>query len=472
MLSQTLSVLIRCAYICIDALCVFLSILLACWLRKTTLPVGLPQFFLDTAQPFHLVFVGWLVTVLFFNGLHRLYQTRREVVESHEVWLVIRSVFFAAVTMLAFVYSMKIVGFPRSIFLLITLFTTVFFCCWRILKRGFVEFLAANGYNNFNVLIIGAGKVGLTLAEEIRRHPGFGLKIVGFLDDGKTSRDLGGPHEILGKLSDLREICQRNFVTKLFITIHPDGRVFQTMLETAKELRVAVRVVPQAFDKATGEIFKYNIGFIPVLEYCNVGHNRKQYGKRCFDILVSLVSLIVLSPAFFVLAIMIKYDSPGPVLYFSRRYGLGGRVFRMYKFRSMVSDADKKLDELKGKNEVDGPIFKIRQDPRVTRFGRFLRKYSIDELPQLVNVLLGDMSLVGPRPLPLGQVHKEDLKQLKRLEVRPGITGLWQVRGRSDLPFHRLIKWDSWYVNNWSFLLDINILLETVPVVVKGKGAY
>ncbi len=138
----------------------------------------------------------------------------------------------------------------------------------------------------------------------------------------------------------------------------------------------------------------------------------------------------------------------------------------------MVVDADAQLKELKNKNEVDGPIFKIRHDPRVTKVGRFLRKYSIDELPQIFNVFVGDMSLVGPRPLPLDQVENEDLRQLKRLEVRPGITGLWQVRGRSDLPFHRLIKWDAWYVNNWSFMLDVHILVETIPVVLKGKGAY
>jgi len=230
--------------------------------------------------------------------------------------------------------------------------------------------------------------------------------------------------------------------------------------------------VPQAFDKATGDIFKYNIGFIPILEYCDVGHARRQYGKRLFDVLVSLTALMILSPVFIVISFVIKCDSPGPAFYFSRRYGRAGRVFKMWKFRSMVTDADEKLQELKEKNEVDGPIFKIRRDPRVTRFGRALRKYSIDEFPQLVNVLLGDMSLVGPRPLPIDQVRREDLRQLKRLEVRPGITGLWQVRGRSDLPFHRLIRWDSWYVNNWSFLLDISILLETVPVVLKGRGAY
>ncbi len=144
----------------------------------------------------------------------------------------------------------------------------------------------------------------------------------------------------------------------------------------------------------------------------------------------------------------------------------------MYKFRSMVVEADDLQSQLLHKNEADGPIFKIRSDPRVTEFGKFLRKFSLDELPQLINVFKGDMSLVGPRPFPIEQIEKEDLRQLKRLEVKPGITGLWQIRGRSDIPFNRLIKWDIWYINNWSFWLDLNILLQTLPVVVKAKGAY
>jgi exopolysaccharide biosynthesis polyprenyl glycosylphosphotransferase len=231
-------------------------------------------------------------------------------------------------------------------------------------------------------------------------------------------------------------------------------------------------VVPYAFDKATAELFKYNIGYVPVLEYCEMGHHRRQFGKRAFDIVASFLGIVALAPFFVLLALLIKSDSPGPVFYFSRRYGYGGRVFKMWKFRSMVSDADKKLDALKEKNEVDGPIFKIRRDPRITRLGQFLRKYSVDELPQIINVFMGDMSLVGPRPLPIDQVEQEDVKQLKRLEVRPGITGLWQVRGRSDLTFQQLIKWDTWYINNWSFTLDLEILLDTIPVVLKGKGAY
>lgn len=471
MLSRTLFIFIRLVYVTIDVACIFLSILLAAWLRQSTLPMSMKELFFDAAHPFHLVFVSWFVTVLFFNSIYHLYQTRREIMEGHELGLVCRSVFFAAVTVLAFVYSMKITGFPRSVFLLITFFTTVFFCGWRVLKHWFVQFLAAKGYNNFNVLIVGAGKVGLMLAEELKRHPGMGFKVVGFLDDVRKSDDLGG-YEVLGKLADLKDVVKRRFIATVFVTVHPGGEVFHRILEAARELKIAVRVVPEAFDKVTGDISKYNIGFIPVLEYCDLGRNRVQYGKRAFDFAVAFLGLLCFLPFFIVIAWWIKMDSQGPVFYFSRRYGSGGKIFRMWKFRSMIVDADAQLKELKSRNEVDGPIFKIRHDPRVTKVGRFLRKYSIDELPQIFNVFMGDMSLVGPRPLPIDQVENEDLRQLKRLEVRPGITGLWQVRGRSDLPFHRLIKWDAWYINNWSFMLDIKILLETVPVVLKGKGAY
>ncbi len=472
MISRFFSFFIRLTYVFIDIGCILLSIFLASWLRQSVFPMTLQELFFDSDNSFHLVFVIWFVTVLFFNAVHHLYQTRREVVEAHEIVQVLKAVFFAAATVLVFVYSMKIVGFPRSVFFLIALFTTIFFCVWRLLKRLFVEFLAANGYNNFNVLIVGAGRTGMMLAQEIRRHPGFGLKVVGFLDDVKTSTELGADHRVLGKIAQLDEMIRKHFIHKVFFTIHPPGGVFYGMIATAKSLRVAVRVIPVAFDQAVGDIFKFNIGYIPVLEYFDLGRNRMQYGKRLFDLVLSGVALVLLLPFFAVIGLLIKLDSQGPVFYSSSRYGRAGRVFRMWKFRSMVIDADKKLADLKAKNEVDGPIFKIRQDPRITRIGKILRKYSLDELPQIFNVLTGEMSLVGPRPLPLDQVEREDLNQLKRLEVRPGITGLWQVRGRSDLPFHRLIKWDTWYINNWSFWLDVSILLETVPVVLKGKGAY
>ncbi|MEI8012253.1 MAG: sugar transferase [Candidatus Omnitrophota bacterium] len=472
MIQRMSGLFIRSVYVGFDIVSVSISIVLACRLRENAFTVDLHTLFQDTTSPYYIVFLSWLVAVLCFNSIYKLYATHREWVQGREFGQVLRSVFFAGIVVMAVVYTAKIHNFPRSVFLLMMVLTAVFFIFWRAVKRRFVAFLVARGYNNFNVVIIGAGKVGMMLAAEIERRPEMGLRIIGFLDDRKTTEMLGGRYRVLGRLSDLADVAARHFAHKIMITIHPDGDVFHGMLDTANDLGMGVRVVPQAFDKATGEILKYNIGFVPVLEYCDIGQTRRQSGKRAFDVVFSMLGLIVLAPVFLCVAALIKCDSAGPVFYFSRRYGRGGQIFRMWKFRSMSADADEKLAALKEKNEVDGPIFKIRQDPRVTRLGRFLRKYSLDELPQIINVLMGDMSIVGPRPLPLDQVEQEDFKQLKRLEVHPGITGLWQVRGRSDLTFGQLVKWDIWYINNWSFMLDIQILMETIPVVLKGKGAY
>jgi exopolysaccharide biosynthesis polyprenyl glycosylphosphotransferase len=308
------------------------------------------------------------------------------------------------------------------------------------------------------------------LANEINRQPALGLKIKGFLDDNKTGKCEEWP--ILGKLEGLQGTIQREFIHKIFITIYPDHQVFIKMLEIAREEGLAVRVVPQGYEFMANDFIRFNIGAIPILEYSEIGVNYQQRAKRVFDFILSLLSMVVLLPFFILLGVLIMLDSPGPVFYRSNRYGRYGRKFNMYKFRSMVINADELLDQLKCKNEVDGPIFKIKKDPRITRMGAFLRRYSLDELPQILNVLKGDMSLVGPRPFPIDQLEKEDLRQLRRLGIRPGITGLWQIRGRSDVSFNKLLRWDIWYIKNWSFGLDMHILLQTFPIVVRGKGAY
>lgn len=466
--------LIKAIYIVFDIVCISASIYLSCWLRRAILPfeVTLYDLFFNYTSVFHFVFLFWTLAILILNNINGLYQTRRELLESLEVWQVVKSVTLSVVITIVGIYILKVEGFPRSVFLLSGFLIIIFLSIWRVIKRIFVEFLVSQGYNNFNVLIIGAGKVGAALAQEIEKHKGLGLKIIGFLDDFKGNGQDRSGHKIIGKLTDFPTIARREFINKIFITIHHDSQVFLQLLEQARDLHVAVQVIPQGFELSTGEFCKYNIGFIPVLEYCNDDFGMRHPGKRIFDFLSALGLLILLSPVFLVIAILIKQDSPGPVFYLSRRYGRRGKEFFMFKFRTMVSNADRMQEQLKHKNEVDGPIFKIRDDPRVTEIGKILRKYSLDELPQLINVLRGDMSLVGPRPFPIEQIEKEDLRQLKRLEVKPGITGLWQIRGRSDISFSRLVRWDIWYINNWSFWLDLNILLQTVPVVLKGKGAY
>ena len=465
---------IKFVYILIDIACVYLAIFIGCYLRQSILPfsVSFHDILFDPFNPFRFIFLLWVITIVFFANVNALYQTRREVDEGFEIWLVIKSVFFSSLVVIVGIYTLKIHEFPRSIFIIIFLTMVVILSVWRILKRFFVEYLVSKGYNNFNAVIVGAGKVGLVLAEEIAQKPSLGIKVVGFLDDLKKDVEGKVDLRILGKISDFVQVSQREFINKVFITVHHDSAVFMKLLEEAQELGIAVRVIPQGFELTSGDFFKYNIGLIPILEYSDVGHQHRQTGKRLFDFMIGLITFLFIWPFFIIIGVLIKIDSQGPVFYVSKRYGKGGKIFHMLKFRSMTVDAEKKIDELRHRNEVDGPIFKIRQDPRVTKMGRFLRKYSLDELPQLINVLKGDMSLVGPRPFPIEQIEKEDLRQLKRLQVRPGITGLWQIRGRSNLSFVRLLKWDIWYINNWSFWLDLNILFQTIPVVLNGEGAY
>jgi len=473
MLYRSRQSLIKFIYALIDVVCIYFSIYAACFLRQEVLdyPLSFPRFLLDQDNPFQIIFHVWILTTIFFANTNNLYQTRREILEGIEIWHVIKSIFQSSLVTIVAIFLLKIHDFPRTIFLLSALFMVLSLSLWRVVKRKLVEYLVIGGYNNFNVLIIGAGKVGAALAEEIHKRPGLGLRIVGFLDDFKTEHQ---PYKvkILGRLTDFPEIAQREFIDKVFITIHHDSTVFLNLLEQARDMGLAIRVVPQGFDLTSGELFKYNIGLIPILEYSDVITQRKQTGKRLFDFIFSLILFITQLSFFLVISLLIKLDSPGPVFYVSKRYGKNGKIFSMYKFRSMVQDADRILAEIKHKNEMDGPIFKIKEDPRMTKIGRFLRRYSLDECPQIINVLKGEMSLVGPRPLPIEQIEKEDLRQLKRLGVRPGITGLWQIRGRNDISFVRLVKWDIWYINNWSFWLDMNILLQTIPVVLQGKGAY
>jgi exopolysaccharide biosynthesis polyprenyl glycosylphosphotransferase len=451
-----------------------LAVYIACQIRPNLLPFDATfrNLFFVVDSPTRTLLLMWIPVNILINNNNALYETKREKLESLEIFQVIRAVAISALLTIVLIYVVKIEKFPRSILLMSTIFIAFFFSVWRIIKRSFVESLVARGFNNFNALIIGAGKVGTILGQELRRRKTLGIKVCGYLDDFKLPNDNHSHIKILGKLSDFPSVAKREFIHQVYVTIHNDSMIFSKILEEARDLGIAVRVVPQGFELMQSEFNKYNIGIIPVLEYCDVRNVHRHQGKRFFDVVISMILMLLIVPLLLALSILVKLDSPGPVFYLSRRYGRRGELFYMYKFRSMVENADNLLKDLKKHNEVGGPIFKMKQDPRITRMGTFLRKYSLDELPQIFNVLKGDMSLVGPRPLPIEQVEREDFRQLKRLDVRPGITGLWQIRGRSDVSFQRLVRWDIWYINNWSFWLDLHILWQTIPVVLKGRGAY
>jgi exopolysaccharide biosynthesis polyprenyl glycosylphosphotransferase len=297
-----------------------------------------------------------------------------------------------------------------------------------------------------------------------------GFHVVGYADNGSDLLD-AIDRPLLGPIARLDELVQDFGVDELVIALPTERRAqLSRVLTRGFGRRVRVKYAADF-----GELLprRCNVRWIGSRQYIDFAPAAPvSAAKRISDLGLAILGLAVLAPLFLTIAIAIKLDSPGPTFYRQVRVGKDGRRFRMIKFRSMQRDADGLVISLLERNEVTGPMFKIRRDPRVTRVGRFLRKYSLDELPQLMNVALGDMSLVGPRPPTATEVEKYEDWQLGRLRAVPGITGLWQVSGRTEVPFHDMVRLDLHYIRNWSFALDVEILLRTVPAVLTTKGAY
>jgi exopolysaccharide biosynthesis polyprenyl glycosylphosphotransferase len=317
-----------------------------------------------------------------------------------------------------------------------------------------------------NVLIVGAGRVGRRVAAYIARHPACGRRTCGFLDD---KRPLG--NDVIGRVSNLALMARKGFVDEVILAAPHDGELALRVFGEAKRLRLDLEIVPDLFGCDAAEQEIEQLGGLPVIRV----HAERLPGaglvvKRIIDIVGASLGLILVSPLMMAIALLIKVDSRGPVLYAAKRAGRKGRPFRCYKFRTMVSDADQRKNSLREKNERSGPIFKIVDDPRITRIGGLLRRYSLDELPQLWNVVKGEMSLVGPRPHPFDEFAEYELSHLARLDVTPGLTGLWQVSARRDPSFDRAMELDREYIRTWNLGLDLRILLRTVFAVAQGSG--
>ncbi len=316
-----------------------------------------------------------------------------------------------------------------------------------------------------NTLIIGYSEVGKALADFLQTNPSYGCDIAGFLDDHAHGS------QILGTTADLERTIRANFIDQVYITSYSNRELVKALTLRAPSLGVDVSIVPDLFDGIGWNVPVDSVGHFPVL----VLHRAQAYPlqralKRAIDIVGSTAGLIISAPLLVVVAICIKLDSPGPVLYKSSRVGRKGKTFACYKFRSMSDGAAEQLCALSHLNERKGPLFKISNDPRVTRVGRWIRKYSIDELPQLINVLRGEMSLVGPRPPAVEEYRRFKLQHLRKLDVIPGITGLWQVTSRSDPSFQSYIRCDLEYIENWSLWLDFEIIAWTAIEVLRGSG--
>jgi exopolysaccharide biosynthesis polyprenyl glycosylphosphotransferase len=332
----------------------------------------------------------------------------------------------------------------------------------RVNMAGQLGMYSSRGMRN--VLVVGAGGLGQQIAKYLETHPETERTFCGFVDDRKP---LG--KGVIGRPSDLAELARAGFVDEIILAAPHARELTLRVLHTAQQLRLDVKLAPDLFgcEPTRGT---ERIGGIPLISLHEEHLPVALLFKRALDMAGAGAALLLLAPALALLGLLIKLDSPGPVLYAAPRAGRKGKPFLCYKFRTMVKDAEALKRSLRERNERQGPFFKIKDDPRITKVGRFLRRYSLDELPQLWNVLKGEMSLVGPRPHPLEDFSGYAIEHLPRLDVTPGMTGLWQVSARENPSFQAGLNLDLEYIQRWNLVMDLRILLKTAGAVLRGSG--
>jgi len=347
----------------------------------------------------------------------------------------------------------------------------------RVIIKLILTEIRLRGRNLLNVVFVGVNARSLRFARKIDEKPELGYRIMGFVDIARpdTGEFNGSPYSFLGDFNEFPVLVRNNVVDEVVVCL-PLKSFYQQALDIislCEEQGINVRFLSDLFNLKLARTTTDQIEGEPTLTLQTGSmEGNTVFIKRILDIFVSLTIIIILSPFYLLTALLIKFTSPGPVFFTQERLGFNKRIFHMIKFRTMFPDAEKRQAALEHLNEASGPVFKIKDDPRITPIGKFLRKASIDELPQLFNVLKGDMSLVGPRPLPVRDYKRFDQDwHRRRFSIRPGITCLWQISGRSSISFNKWMELDMQYIDNWSLWLDVKILLGTIPAVLKGSGA-
>ena len=415
---------------------------------------------------------GFAIALILTSRRLHLYTPKRLTGILHEQRLSVQACVVSALLLTGTLYLIKAEDIPRSIVLLTIGLVTVSLSVRRLVYRIHMYKQFQRGVGTRNVLIVGAGPEAHALRHHLEslRHLGYTFK--GFIDfPGPGSRLAVASSDVVGTLETMFQATRKLFVDEIFFTTACERSIVHRVLDQARRNGIDLRVVPDMYDGVSWNSPIEYIGQFPTIPL-HSGHV-PELGlllKRVMDMIVAFLTLVVLSPVLLAVSLAIKLDSPGPVFYFSDRIGKKGRVFRCIKFRTMVQDADTLRAGVLHMNERDGVLFKISRDPRITRLGSFLRKFSLDELPQFLNVLRGEMSIVGPRPPLASEVREYKLDHLRRLHVMPGITGLWQVQARQDPSFDSYISLDVTYVDNWSIWLDLQILARTIRVVLAGTG--
>ncbi|MCI0531402.1 MAG: sugar transferase [candidate division Zixibacteria bacterium] len=362
----------------------------------------------------------------------------------------------------------------RATLIIFALLNFVFLLGFRRALSAVLALSRKKGYNLQKILLVGSGKQGERFVQKSIAHPQWGLKIVGLLDwNGGEPGSIFQTIPHLGKLSNLSRILQNEHVDYVvFAAEKKDLQVLDESIAVCEEMGAKAYLLADFFDLKIARQQLRTVFNSPALLFSTTPKREGLlFCKYVLDKIYAFILVCLSCPLMLAASLLIKLTSPGPVIFRQTRIGLNGRKFTLYKFRTMVQDAEILKSNLMSQNEMTGPVFKMAEDPRLTRVGKILRKSSIDELPQFFNVIKGDMSLVGPRPPLAAEVARYDRWQRRKLSIKPGLTCLWQVNGRNQIDFEHWMKMDLQYIDNWSFWLDAKILLKTVPAVISGNGA-
>lgn len=411
---------------------------------------------------------GVLLSWAFVLSSFWLYRSKRLASWKDELTDVMRAVAFCTMILATLILLAEWRVFPKRFLLIFAITSSVLLFAIRVFKRWVLKEFRLHGRNLRSVVVVGAGCRGQQIVHLIKENPEIGYRFTGFVDD------LDVP-DVLGPLGEIEHILASKVVDEIIICL--PIKTFYDRMESiaraAEEQGITVRVYSDLFNLKLSRSVVGEIGEAPILSlYPTSSAHWQLFIKNAIDFLGGLFLLIVSSPVLVAIAVAIKLTSPGPAIFVQERVGFNKRRFRMFKFRTMVMDAETRQNDLESLNDASGPVFKMRDDPRITPLGRWLRKTSLDELPQLVNIVLGDLSLVGPRPLPERDFRRFDKTWFnRRFSVKPGITCIWQISGRSETSFDDWILQDLEYIDKWSLGLDLKILFKTIPSVVRGTGA-
>ena len=385
-------------------------------------------------------------------------------------------------------FQFRAFSYARSIFVFDLFLCLGMLLVIRFVMRAVQTFVRQRHINLIPTLVVGRGKEAALCIKEMRERPALGYRVIGVIESSGAAHSGNSAYEgvpIVGDLKTLPEAIRDSAANEVIIadpSVNSD-ELFEVMMRCGRRRGVEFRIAPSLFNCLPQKTEIDQIGILPMIRlFREPLSSGARLVKRSFDLVTSGLAILLLFPVWLLIAVLIKLDSKGPVFYTQERVGMDGRLFLLYKFRTMKADSDSEIHKeyqrafIAGRAEANlgdasRPTYKLKADPRVTRVGRWLRRTSLDEVPQLFNVLLSDMSIVGPRPPIAYEVESYDLWHRKRLDMKPGLTGLWQVSGRNRLPFDEMVQLDLFYIENWSLLLDLKIILRTAFVMLGGQGS-